>query len=197
MSLKGKVETLLEYEIRDKEGRIIKKGKIKGKSWKKNFARLLRVVFGESETLRNTEGSGVTILRDHLVDATVLAPEGNDSYGILVGTGGTPPTGDDDSDVYNLANKIPHGDADNKLHHYDTTFVEISFDGSYVYLKYTRDFKNNGSVDINIQEVALVEQITPDTTADYFLLFHTTLGSAVTVPAGATITWRVILKYAP
>jgi len=189
MSLKGKVETLLEYEIRDKEGRIIKKGKIKAKSWVTNFARLNFILLtGGSDNLVNTGGSTVGITVSDLANCSCLAPEGDDSYGVKVGTG----TSEALPGNYNLESPIAHGSADGQLYHYATegVAVEVDVGTKTTTFKLTRDFKNNGSVDVNIQEVGLICKIG----ANYFLLFRHVLASAVTVPAGATITWRIVFK---
>ena len=196
MSLEGKVETYLEYEIKDREGKIVKKGKVKAKSWVKNFARLIRTAIGYGGAgWVDRDGNAHGVVRDNLPTLHAFAGEGNANYGVLVGKGTSPPTKDDASDVYDLADQIPHGDGDDMLHYMGTDEVDIAVSDKTVTYKWTRDFKNNGSVDVTVKEVALAVKLTLADTDYYFLMFHTVLASPVSVPAGATITWRVVLKY--
>ena len=196
--LRPSFETIVEYEVR-KDGKVISKGSFKGKSWVKNLARLFKVLSGvEPVTIYDKDGYSRDLYRVGFGNATIKATEGQDLFGVIVGSGGTPPTKEDNADVYWLASQIRHGDGDNYLHYFDTVLVDIAVTDTTVTLKWSRDFKNNGSVDVNIGEVGLAMQIgtgSDGATIVPVLIFHEALSSTVTVPPGATITWRVVLRY--
>ncbi|OYT59631.1 MAG: hypothetical protein B6U75_03475 [Desulfurococcales archaeon ex4484_217_1] len=200
MPPESRVSAIVEYEIRDKEGKLIKKGKVKGRTWTKNFARLIRILFGETGDASPNQpvergGVYVSVSTSDLGTATVKAPEGSDFYGIVVGKGGTPPTKEDSTDVYRLADQFYHGDADNKLHFYDTLVENVSVSDSNILVTVKRDFKNNGSVDVSIGEIGLGIKLTIGGSDYYFFIYVSQFTSAVSVPAGATITWFIRLKH--
>jgi len=79
------------------------------------------------------------------------APEGDDTYGIMVGSDSTPVSDDD----YSLKSKIPHGDGDNLLHYGTHTFEDVEVGTSYAKIKMSRGFTNNGSVPVTVYEFGL------------------------------------------
>jgi len=79
------------------------------------------------------------------------ASEGDDSYGIMVGSDSTPVSDDD----YSLKSKIPHGDEDNKLHYGPHTFENIEIGSNYARFRMSRSFANNGSVNVTVYEFGL------------------------------------------
>ena len=196
---KGKdIRAWVEWEVR-KDDKVISKGRKEAHSWVKNLARIFKVLSGEEPvTIYDKDGYARDLYRVGFGNANIKATEGQDLFGVIVGSGGTPPTKEDTTDVYWLANHIRHGDADNYLHYFDTVLVDIAVTDTTVTLKWSRDFKNNGSVDVNIGEVGLAMQLGTGSdggTIVPVLIFHEALSSTVTVPAGATITWRVVLRY--
>jgi len=196
---KGKgIRAWVEWEVR-KDGKVISKGRKEAHSWVKNLARIFKILSGkEPITLYDIYGDAHDVYRIGFKNSTAEATEGSDKLGVVVGSGGTPPTKEDTTDVYWLANPISHGDGDNLLHYYESIVLDIAVSNTTVTLKWSRDFKNNGSVDVNIGEVGLVFMIgvgADASTSEFFLLFHESLASPVTVPPGATITWRVVLEY--
>ena len=79
------------------------------------------------------------------------ANDGDDTYGIMVGTGNSPVSDDD----YALESKIPHGDGDNLLHYGAHTFGDVEVGTNYARFKVSRSFTNNGSVAITVYEFGL------------------------------------------
>jgi len=179
----------IEIEVRDKNGKLIYRKCFERNSWLKNFMALLKVLFGDDgTTLRNSDDVTINVSRSDLATATVKGAEGDMFTGVAVGAGSLPPAPDD----YMLDAQIPHGDADGYLHYQACSIMDLVVDGNSTILKITRDFTNNGTVDITINEVGLYISIVVGGTAYAFLLFREVLPSPVTVPAGATITVRVV-----
>jgi len=186
------IKSYLEYEIRDKHGRLIEKKKLKSRTWTKNFMELMRVLFGESTSeLVDTSGNPHGVSPSDLGSITAKAPEGNDSYGVLVGSSNTAP----DKTSYALNSKISHGDGSGQLHYMETSVSVVSLGDGEMDVYVSRDFKNNSGADINIGEVGLAVKLTLGGADNYFLIYHSALSSLVTVPADATITWKVHLKH--
>ena len=126
------------------------------------------------------------------------AGEGDDSYGIIVGSGDTPPSNSD----YALESKISHGDGDNLLHYGPVTVSDIYVTDSEVYFEITRDFTNNGSVDVTVKEIGLVVYQTilyRTNTSDHVnvdfkaLIIRDVLDTPRTISPGSTlsVTYRI------
>ena len=79
------------------------------------------------------------------------APEGDDSYGITVGSDSTPVTDDD----YSLKSKISHGDGDGLLHYGVHTLGGVEVGSNYARFRISRGFTNNGSVAVTVYEFGL------------------------------------------
>jgi len=182
-------KTLIEYEFTvEKDGKVLKKGKGRSKSYVLNFMKIMKLLMlsTATEELTDTGGNAVTVADSDLGAVNVLGAEGDDSKGVLFGTG---TTAFDITDC-KLASKIAHGDGDNLLHYYDTSVgdIDTSISGK-VRLPIQRSAVNNGSVDISVSEVGLVVSITIGGTDYYFLIARDVLDSPISVPAGATLKW--------
>jgi len=181
----------LEVIVRDKDGKVIMHKKGVSHSYLENFLRILRCLFtGIDETLTNRDGNSVTITKSDLQNLESLAPEGTIDYGIVA-------SNEDnviDCGMYTITGIILHGDEDNKLHYYDTGASNVTCQGDECSWYWNRDMKNFGAVDITIKTIAVYVKIG----TSYFLIFATdvsdALGSDVTVPSGATVTWHVKMK---
>ena len=79
------------------------------------------------------------------------ADDGDDTYGIMVGSDSTPVSDDD----YSLKSKISHGDGDNLLHYGAHSFEDVDVGTSYAKFRISRSFTNNGSVAVTVYEFGL------------------------------------------
>ena len=187
--LPSKVVPSLEYEWKViKDGKVIKSGKGKSHSYVLNFMKIMKLLMlsTATEELTDTGGNAVTVADTDLGAVNVLGGEGDDSKGILFGTG---TTAFEITDC-KLASKISHGDGDNLLHYNATSVGDIDTSTpSKIRLPIQRSAVNNGSVSINVSEVGLVVSITIGGTDYYFLIARDVLDSAISVPAGATLSW--------
>jgi hypothetical protein len=79
------------------------------------------------------------------------APDNDDTYGIVVGSGTATVTPTD----YCLASKIPHGTGPGQLD-YDTHTVASSYTSSSSYVEISRVFVNRSGGDVVVREVGLI-----------------------------------------
>jgi len=195
-----KIGTRIELEVRSKDGKIIHKHEQESKSWLANFLRALRAIMyvdhdDNVETLKNTSGNekGYPNLR-YTTSAimSVKAPEGNDSYGILVGTG----TKVVEPEDFNLDNKITNGSGTGQLLYGETSVENVGISGNIITLRITRTFSNNSGSSIVIREIGLVMTTEYESGYDYFLIARDVLseGSEVSVPDGLTLTVRYVIS---
>lgn len=199
MESKGKhvkdhrVRVEYEIEVRDKHGNVIKKLKKKSESLLTNFLQILGRLFGNAnQSFYARDGVAYAPTYDHGDYASILAPEGNDDYGVLVGTGTTPVTASD----YDLASPITHGTGAGQLQHGAMSYEAPSVSGSVTTWRNSRTFTNGSGADITVNEIGLAilyYGASPMTTF-YVLIARDVLATPVTVPDGATLTVRYSFK---
>lgn len=191
----------IEYEVKDKDGKILSKGKFKSQTWVGNIVRLLNQLlnlWATGSTLTTYVVDTPTVVKDtsntarsfRLGSASQLtwggkAPAGNTSAGILVGTSDAPVT----IDQYNLQGLIAHGTGAGQLSYGDTT-VEAMTEGTTFLFRVIRTFTNNSGASITVKEMGL-----------FILLGYTIMlardvpTGGITVPNGSTLTLRYIISH--
>ena len=184
------------------------------KSFVKNFLSILRGAFvGSGATVTDVEGNSVSAtigvnwdngwcnsgqiwcnsgrrwcnggtLYVHTNMLWINAPEGDDTYGIVVGTGDTAVTPDD----YKLASQIAHGSGDGQLYYKACSVGKPNIVDSGVRVVVSRVFRNDGNSDITIAEIGIVALVIADTTSSAkVLIIRDVLTEPVTIPAGGGI----------
>jgi len=148
------MRTYVRAVVRDRKGRIIR-----DTGWKetntltKNFYAFLRCAMQDADTPVTTVGGTIKVCEEPSgINATfmfVAAPAGNDSRGMVVGTGTTSPTRTD----YNIESKIEHGTDSGQLYYYA---CEVTHSDDYVEI--TRTFGNESGADITIREIGIIAQ---------------------------------------
>jgi hypothetical protein len=125
------------------------------------------------------------------------APLGNDAYGIQVGSGTTAVSRDN----YALATKISHGTAAGQLSYGAMTVEDTDGTPPDTVFRLIRTFTNNTTDPITVYEIglAIANSYHPiydswSLTTYYFLITRDVLSAPLTVPAGATLTVRYVLK---
>jgi hypothetical protein len=126
------------------------------------------------------------------------APNDDDSYGIVVGSGTTPVSPTD----YKLSSKIPHGAGVGQLD-YETHSTASSYSGTSSYVEISRSFINRSGSDVIVREVGLVARSywggsggTNVAQDIKYLIARDVLPSPVTVkPLGSlTVRYRISLS---
>ena len=181
-----------KVEVYDKDGKLIEEKSGKGESILGNWVELLpSIIDGSTWTPNDINGNSCIISNIALNNCHGRAPAGDDSYGIVVGTGTTPV----DINDHNLASKIPHGTGSGQLSYGETSgYVDGS--GLRQDRGLQRSFDNNSGADITINEIGMVLKIN-DGSNDYYIMIARDVISATTVPNGGRVTVKYWFRYNP
>jgi hypothetical protein len=208
----------IEIEVVDRYGRTVAKGRHEMRSFLNNYLRimeaLMKAVGGRggvttAVTVVNTGGSSVSAWTewDDLYGYAggtpmgACAPDDDDTYGIIVGSGTTVLTTLDQ--FYNLESKIAHGTGAGQLDYNPTTTYDLGLDTGvtppvYRY-RLVRSFTNLSGAGININEVGIVarnhwkssNRVANDVK---FLIARDVLSSTYTIPNGGTATVAITVE---
>ena len=211
----------IEIEVRDREGRVIQRGRHEMRSFTNNFLKVIEAFF-------NAYGNySPGYVAKPASKATVVAPDGSskdawteaymdyrrgggvamatragdnvDTYGIVVGSGTAP----FNLNNYALATKIAHGTGAGQLDYDAMSLDDLGLDTSVsppVYrIRLMRGFKNLTSSSITINEVGIIARnywksekgALNDVT---FLIARDVLPTSYTVPAGGSATVVVVIE---
>jgi hypothetical protein len=201
-------KAVIEYEVRDKNGKLLSKGKLPAKSWVGNIIGLLSSIiaswqptnvssyvnYGRADLL-DTGNTSRGLLFGGGATTTYLggsAPAGDTTAGILVGTSDTPVS----LGQYNLQSPIAHGTGPGQLI-YGATTVETLVKDTTWYFRVIRIFTNNSGASITVREIGLFVKLGITTSPYYFscMLARDVLVSPITVPNGSTLTVRYIISH--
>jgi len=184
--IRGYIEVL----VFDKEGRVVQQGRHPMRSFLNNFLKFFEA-FSKSDgvsitdtggTARTIYGSGV----GYQSRLGGLAPDNDDSYGILVGSGTTPV----DLTQIRLASKITHGTATGQLDYDAVSVDDLGLDTSVtppVYrFRLCRTFKNLSTASVTITEVGIAVRTRQGGDDLRFLISRDLLPTSYTVPAGGS-----------
>jgi len=188
----------IEIIITDRDGRVIQNGKHEMRSFTHNFARALNgcarstvdnpAVF----TVQRPDGSSCSGAPGYYC-LSLCAPDNNDSYGIVVGSGTKPVVISD----YNLASKISHGTGSGQLDYNPTTVDDLVIDTSVsppvAIIRMRRTFTNLSGANVTINEVGLIAALHTGGSL-YYLAARDVLPQTYTVPPNATATVIVTMK---
>jgi len=208
LHLKNNLDMRLSITIKDKNGKIIKQHKQHSHSFLTNFATMLMASMVESESanfyyFRVTAGTwysfdvntdwGIFYMNDGANDST---------YGIVVGTGITPPTPND----YNLENIISNGTGSGQLVYGATSISPksgtsplqagtsepttgvLTPSGNTTSFSVSRTFQNQSGSPITVSEVGIIATLLVyNNIQGYVLIIHDLLSSAITIPNGGVM----------
>jgi hypothetical protein len=196
-------KAVVEFEVRNKDGKLIQKGKFPAKSWVGNIIRLLNALWktwtNVTAALSKYVYSTPSVLLDTTNTARSLglyadssgtfggaAPAGDTSAGILVGTSDTPVS----LAQTNLLGLIANGTGSGQLSYGATVVEDLTIDTTY-YFKIIRTFTNNSGASITVRELGLF--LKPREIS--FMFARDVPTSPITVPAGSTLTLRYIISH--
>jgi hypothetical protein len=151
--------------IIEKDGKVVYKDI--SKSFVQNFAKLFGAMFSAtatgtavSTTVTGKDSAPKTVYTEWYCGNTkngggtpmaANAPDNDDSFGIVVGSGTTPVSTSD----YNLASQISHGTSSGQLDYDAHSFVS-SYASVSSYVEISRVFVNKSGADVVVREVGLV-----------------------------------------
>ena len=212
----GVIRGIIEIEVRDKNGKLLKQLRRPMKSWVRNFLAILSAWLGAVVSTANweayeknvvdVEGSVQPFVGGFKGDggyaytyyATIKAPEGDDTWGIVVGIGTTKQAPDD----YNLENKIAHGDATGQLLYGAVTVEDPAVSNNTITMRLIRTFSNSSGGSVNVQEFGIIMyhyfryNVSGHVYTREFkvLVARDVLDTPVSVPDGGTLTVRYIIQ---
>jgi hypothetical protein len=207
----------IEIEVRDREGRVVQRGRHEMHSFVNNLLRALEGFMkspggsNTGTTVIGTDGTSKTLYTEDGYSSgqhgggtpmAAKAPDDDSSYGIVVGSGATPVN----LNNYALASPIPHGTSAGQLDYDPVTVEDLGLDTGVsppVYrLRLIRVFKNLSGGAVNINEVGLMLRSrwydSLNNIQDLkYLVARDVLPTTYTVPAGGSasvaITVEVVL----
>jgi len=213
LKLHNNIDIKLTAIVKDKDGKIIKQHKQHSHSFLMNFLANLAELMANSYNditnwyaYRSTNGTWWTIASVAANAGEIFATfdSANDStYGIVVGTGTSPPTPMD----YQLENQIKNGTGSGQLvygsHLVSPTPASSALQGSSsepatgiltpsgntTSFQMSRTFQNLSGASITVSEVGvIIEQLGNGGTVIQVLIIHDLLSSPITVPPNAVLT---------
>lgn len=188
--------TEYELEVYDKNNKVIKRVKGKGNTLLMNFYRILASLCTDTSiSIDCIDPTGFrTVTRMDTEFTTAYAPDADDSFGIVVGSGSSANT----SATKNLDSKISHGTTTGRLYY---RAVSGETEGTFPTLKLVliRRFENQTSADITVREIGLVVRfcnVTATGALEYFkaMIARDVLTTPVTVPAGGALTVKYKIR---
>ncbi len=191
---KGNIDVFLEIEVENDKGIVIDRKRLKSDSFVKSVHRhLLAVLTSDSyvDGFIDINGNTNWVSQGANYIQTALAPQGDDSFGIQVGTASQSVTQDD----LQLVAKIPNGASSGQMEYSATTYT-YSDTALTMTITLTRSFDNYSGADITVNEAGLMLKYTVGGT-DYYTLWARDVISATTVPNGGRLTIRYIIQINP
>jgi len=184
-----------------KDGKIIYRKRFRSHSFLAAFIKYIKGEFATAYASGTGEGNvsiadvnGVSTnyprhndFNSHRAHMSALGSAGDDSQGIVVGTGSNPNT----TTTYSLQTKIAHGTGSVQLQYGAMTVNNVVASGNALYFTMTRTFTNGSGASITVNEVGIqcVAQDTASATRT-LLLARDVLTNPVTIPDGGSATFQ-------
>jgi hypothetical protein len=217
LHLEPPIKVTIEAVVKDKNGKIIKKHRQHSHSFVSNYLALVGTLMSMSYYgsfngywFQDINGNWQTYNSSAIGNSGVMAindSTNDSSYGIVVGTGTTPPT----ASVFNMPYKIVNGTGSGQLqygaHLFNPSTVTsgynqstkpasgtVSVNGNTTSFNVQRTFTNNSGSAITVSEVGIIaafqyyNQSSNSYVKDYVLIVHDLLSSPVTIPNGSSLT---------
>jgi len=203
-------KAVIEFEVRDKNGKLIEKGKFPAKSWVGNIVGLLSAILSMWSSMVPAYSAGVS--RADLTDVSGTArgfsigsgttggggvvggcaPAGEITAGIVVGSSDTPVS----LSQYSLGALIPHGTGSGQLQYGATNVETISKDTTWLF-RIVRTFTNSSGVSVTVREIGLYVRLGMSSSPYYYscMLARDVPPSPIIVPDGLTLTVRYIISH--
>jgi len=190
--LPGEVGVVLDWEVKDKDGKVTSQGSKKCESFVRQFLELLwcqMYQIGEITPYSITDtGAGAGVVRtisEGSFNFASNALAGNITFGPVVGLDNTAPTINDHRlGTIMLHDAGAHGA--NTLQYSAVTFGAPASDASVSQFTITRNFANATANPITVQEIGLYVKGYDPTTSFYFMTIRDV--AVIAIPAGQTLT---------
>ncbi|MBA7530801.1 hypothetical protein ES705_23012 [subsurface metagenome] len=186
--MKSSIGLFYQLTVRDKNGKVVRKTRLRrSRSFCIAFLQMLQVqMLGVDKDIRDNLNS----LETGTPASTNFfgaGPAGNDDWGIILGTGTTPPTNTD----YVIETKIEHGSGATQINYAIQTDIDAQEVGANVDYQLIRSFQNLSGSTINVSEAGFYGYVASP--AKYGLMVHDTF-TTVPVLDGETLTATYIFR---
>jgi len=202
----SKIGLWYEVELRDRNGKVVKRFKRKSDSWLVGFVKLLKSLFYQRYnasvvygSVTAEDGSTANPTSDYVPTGytwSVLYPccradAGDVNHGIAVGSSDVANT----LTTYALGSKINHGNASGQLLYGAVTIEDVTNpSGNILQFRIIRVFTNSSGADVTVKEFGLLCRIFSPNGHKNILLARDVLSTAITIPDGYSLTLRYIVK---
>jgi hypothetical protein len=165
--MKSSIGLFYQLTVRDKNGKVVRKTRLRrSRSFCLAFLQVLQVqLLTEDKDIRDVSNSLETCT-PYATNLWAAAPAGNDTIGIVLGTGTTTPTNTD----YVMETKIEHGSAATQLNYAIQTDIDAQEVGANVDYQLIRSMQNLSGTTINVTEAGILAYIASP--AKYGLMVH-------------------------
>jgi hypothetical protein len=196
-------KAVIEFEVRDKNGKLLQKGKFPAKSWVGNIVCLLSAIFSSWATSTSGYATGS---RADLIDTSgttrplgfgatgagitfgACAPAGEITAGIVVGSSDTPVS----IGQYALIGLIGHGTGSGQLQYQASTVEPLSKNTTWLF-RIIRTFTNGSGATVTVREIGLYVKIGSGGQTCMFARDVPT--SPINISNGSTLTVRYIISH--
>ena len=213
LKLHNNIDVKLTVTVKDKDGKIIKVHKQKSHSFLMNYlamiATLMSNPYGSSNNyyyFQSTAGTWWSYASNYdtnvLNTLTILDGANDSTYGIVVGSGTSPPKPMD----YQLESLIQNGTGNGQLVYGAVTVSPtpgtstlqgattqpstglLNVSGNTTSFSISRTFQNQSGASITVSETGIITEATLNgNVAEYVLLIHDLLSSPITIPNGGVM----------
>jgi hypothetical protein len=204
----GVPEAYWEIEVRDKNGKLLERKRVESHSWLRQFIAMLKGEFATRHgtttgnanvSVSDESGTGRTYpfhldtqTPTYNMNLSTLGDVGDVTQGIVVGSSDTPNT----ITTYALGGKIAHGSGSGQLVYNAETVEDVTNpSGNDLQFRLTRTFTNNSGSAVVVKEIGLlIKKRDSGNVSRSFLAVRDVLASPSSIPDGATMTLRYIVK---
>ncbi len=185
----GEVGVILEYILKDKDGKILKRKVRQSESFVKAFLQLLYVVMGQIQyeypyTMVGVGGGAGVEVSEGSYNFAADAETGDDTYGIVLGTDNTPVSIDDDS----LNTKCAHGTGVDQFQYGPMSIDPPAAGATLSQFTMTRDFTNGSGADITVYELGIYVKSGRGTGNQVLCTIRDVEAAGILVANGLTLT---------
>lgn len=210
MHLPSPPMAFISFEVQDANGKIIETYESKSNSWVRNAHNYLISTLFPAQTAIGTYGAGGLVIKNvagtsYSSNTYPLSTEGatlaaicfeaatTGNFGIWLGSG----TNAESFEDYALQTRITAGTAAGQLVHQAMAIPTPTYDiptKTWTQVN-SRVFNNNGSADVSVNEMGIIEYLAYTTSNAYFLMARDLLASTIVVPVGGQLTARYTVTY--
>jgi hypothetical protein len=184
--MKPNIQVFYRISVRDdKTGKIVKKGRLRrSKSFVLQFLQIIQSnAFNANLTVKDTGGTNQTLIPG--LGGNMQGGVGDQTYGIVVGTGSTTVTNTDNK----LATQIATGSGSGQLNYGLESQVAAQVVGANVDYTNTRTFQNLSGATITINEIGLY--VLTSASGQKYCIIHDLATQAVLNNQTATVTYTL------